>query len=251
VNVAYVVYSGELTPAFSAMLESLGRQCDCRLVLAAHRLTDAFEREVRSRFTGAIEFRALSDAQWVGQRMARKIWELRRVSFDEGDRVFVLDTDLLIQADIFDALDGTFDVGITSRHYDYWYPINGGVWAFQFNDTGKRFLEFFASQIENPTWPPFVAFQERFDGRRPVMPQKNRDWWCDQDFLCTIRDHPLPFACRIRDLGHTYNFCPSVEDDIPGTFESARDAILERVGDARIKVLHFKGRLKEVLGSLA
>ena len=43
-NVAYVVHSGEITPVFAAMLESLGRHCECRLVLAAHRLTDTAAR---------------------------------------------------------------------------------------------------------------------------------------------------------------------------------------------------------------
>jgi hypothetical protein len=183
--------------------------------------------------------------------MARKIWELQNVSFNKGDKVFVLDTDLLIQADIFEAINGGFDVAYTSRHYDYWYKINAGVWGFEYNDNSRRFLEFFGDQIRKPTWKPFIEFQKRFEGRRPVLPLKNLDWWCDQDFLCSVYEHKLPFACIIRDLGSDYNFCPSVEDDVPGTFERARDEILTKLGDTDIKVLHFKGRLKETLAGLS
>src|SRR6516165_3804901 len=120
VNIAYVVHSGGFSAGLRAMLSSLDRHCDCKLIFVAHPLNNLLEKQVRGTFAGVIEFRAIDEAEWVGQRMARKIWELQQVSFDAGDKVFVLDTDLLIQADIFDAIDGSFDVALTSRHYDYW-----------------------------------------------------------------------------------------------------------------------------------
>jgi hypothetical protein len=250
VNIACVVHSGEFTPVVATMLASLDRHCDCTLIFVAQGMTAALQQHVRSVFEQPIEFRAVPDEQWFGQRMARKIWEVQHVSFGDGDRVFVLDTDLLVQADIFAGLDGSFDVGLTTRHYDYWYKINGGVWGFQFNARSRAFLKFFADEIRCPTWAPFVAFQESFKLRRPPSAHRSLDWWCDQDFLCTVFDHPLPFACTIGDLGPRYNFCPSVEDDIPGTFEKARAEISAKLGDRDIKVLHFKGRLKEVLAEL-
>ena len=249
-NVAYVVHSGEFTPVLDVMLASLHKHCDCKLVFVAHGMTPLLQQQVRASFPQLIEFRTLSDAPWVGQRMARKIWELRDVSFATGDRVFVLDTDLLMQADIFGGLDGTFDVGLTTRHYDYWYRVNGGVWGFQVNARSRAFLDFFAAEIRQPTWQPFREFQESFKQRRPPSAHRSLDWWCDQDFLCTVLDHRLPFTCTIGDLGYRYNFCPSVEDDVPGTFEKARDEILAKLGDPDIKVLHFKGRLKEILARL-
>jgi hypothetical protein len=233
------------------MLSSLDRHCACRLIFVSHQLTDLLQEQIRSTFTQPVEFRPIADGRWVGQRMACKIWELQNVFFHRGDKVFILDTDLLIQADIFEAINGDFDVALTSRHYDYWYKINAGVWGFEYNDNSRRFLEFFGDQIRRPTWKPFIEFQERFEGRRPSLSPKTLDWWCDQDFLCTVYENKLPFACRIRDLGSDYNFCPSVEDDIPGTFERARDEILAKLGDPDIKVLHFKGRLKEALAELS
>ncbi len=249
-NIAYVVHSGELTPVVATMLASLDQHCNCTLIFVAQGMTAALQQQVRSAFAQSIEFRAVPDEQWFGQRMARKIWGLQQVPFSHGDRVFVLDTDLLIQADIFAGLDGSFDVGLTTRHYDYWYKINGGVWGFQFNARSRAFLKFFADELRCPTWTPLIAFQESLKPRRPLSAYGSLDWWCDQDFLCTVFDHPLPFACTIGDLGPCYNFCPSVEDDIPGTFENARVEILAKLGDRNIKVLHFKGRLKEVLAQL-
>lgn len=249
-NVAYIVHYGEFSSGIATMLASLDRHCTCRLIIVSPDLTDLLQKQISAVFTQPIEFRPICSAQWVGQRMARKIWELQNISFVRGEKVFVLDTDLIIQANIFEAFNGDFDVALTSRHYDYWYKINAGVWCFEYNDNSRRFLQFFAHQIRKPTWRPFIEFQEHFEGRRPVMPLKNLDWWCDQDFLCAVYGHKLPFACTIRDLGSSYNFCPSVEDDVPGTFERAGDEILAKLDDPDIKVLHFKGRLKQVLTEL-
>jgi hypothetical protein len=246
VNIAYVVHSGKFNSVLAAMLTSLDRHCNCGLIFSAHQLTDELKQQIQSAFGQSIVFRAIPDEDWIGQRMARKIWDLQSISFKLGDKVFVLDTDLLIQSNIFDGIDGRFDVGITSRHYEYWYKINGGVWGFEYNERSRRFLDFFAQQIRAPDWQPLIKFREAF-GRRAAVPHKKLDWWCDQDFLCTVYENQLPFRCTVRDLGSSYNFCPSVEEDIPGTFESARKEILMALGDSRIKVLHFKGRLKEVL----
>jgi len=77
--------------------------------------------------------------------------------------------------------------------------------------------------------------------------QGNRDWWCDQDFLCTIYESGVPLDIIIKDLGPHYNFCPSVEENQPGTFEKAKSEILGKLNEKNYPILHFKGRLKEVM----
>jgi len=175
--------------------------------------------------------------------MCCKVQCLAAAHFAPGDRVFVLDTDLLIQAPIFDALDGD-DVVITSRHYPYWYPVNGGVWGFCYSDTARQFLDFYVSQLMSPTWLPFARFQSRFGHAG------NLDWWCDQDLLCAVFLAGLPFPCVVRDIGPLYNYCPSVEAGEPDSFLTARSEIQSRLGDTEYKILHFKGRLSEIMPRL-
>ena len=98
-----------------------------------------------------------------------------------------------------------FDLALTSRHYNYWYKVNGGVWALKYNNKTEQFLKFYVKQMLNPDWQPFVAFQQRFKHKGKL------DWYCDQDFLCTVFENKLPFDCNVIDLGYKYNYCPSVE----------------------------------------
>lgn len=249
-NVAYVVHSGPFNSVLKIMLTSLHRHCTCRLIFVSPDMTDTLRREVRGVFTQPVDFRPIPETKWHGQRVARKVWELQEIPFALGDRVLVLDSDLVIQADPFDAFDGNFDVAVTTRHYKYWYKINAGVWGVNYNEKSRRFLQFFASQIRNPTWSPFIDFKKRFEALRPIFPIKDYDWWCDQDFLCTVYDNPLPFSCRVADLGPRYNFCPSFDDEASASFNAACSEIIEKLGNPHYKVLHFKGRLKEILAML-
>lgn len=224
------------------MMRSLRRHNpDCTLLL------DAVDRQHDTLDVPAapgVCVRAVPDVQWRHRRMLCKIERIVEQEFDDGDRVFVCDNDLLFQGDVFGAVTDDADVFVTTRHYPYWYPVNGGVWAFRAGPAARQFLRFFLGQVTAPTWRPFVEFQAAFGH------QGNHDWWCDQDFLCAIHATPPPIGVRIGDLGPNYNFCPSVEDDTPGTFESASAQILEALGDPERRILHFKGRLKEVLADV-
>ena len=208
------------------------------------------QKHVRGSFLQPIEFHSLSDWQWVGQRMARKVWGLLDISFSPGDRVFVLDTDLLIQGDIFAGFDGTFDVGLTTRHYDYWYRVNGGVWGFQVNpgvapssnSSPPRFASRRGSLLSNS--------KRALSRNAPLPPTGVWIGGAIRIFCALFWIIGYLSPATIGDLGYQYNFCPSVEDDVPGTFEKARDEILAKLGDPDIKVLHFKGRLKEVLAGV-
>jgi len=81
---------------------------------------------LNKQFDGRLVLYEMAPKEWKNQRMYRKIRQLLEMPFQTNDRVFVLDTDLLIQDEIFNALSEG-DVYVTSRHYNYWYAVNGGV----------------------------------------------------------------------------------------------------------------------------
>lgn len=185
----------------------------------------------------------VSAAKWSGQRMYRKIACLSAMPFNDGDKVLVLDTDLIVQGELFGAMEGA-DIFVTTRHYPYWYVCNGGVWGFIYGPRTRQFLSFFAQQFRQPTWEPLKAFQDKW------MPLRGEylplDWWGDQDMLCVIYGQGCPGGATVRDLGPKYNWCPSAEEGESETFVAARADILSKVGDSEYKILHFKGRLKDV-----
>jgi hypothetical protein len=237
----YTIYSGKIDVVVEKFLASLDENVDCKVLFFGVDIS----LEDRDKIGGIHHNLQVIDVpteEWNGKRMFCKIDQIRNIPLEYGDRVFVLDTDLIIQDDIFAAFDTGLDVGITSRHYQYYFPINGGVWCFKWNPKTEMFMDFYVEQIKNSTWKPFVDFQNSFQHRG------NLDWWCDQDFLCVLPGNKLPFECNVVDIGFKYNFCPNVEDlNNVSQFNAARDEILSQKGNPEYKILHFKGKLKEVL----
>lgn len=232
-NVAFTITDrvDDMTRGF---LSSLSRHNDCKILLnVVDSETPEMDLAWRARLL------TLPREEWTGQRMFRKVSRLLSMPFADGDKVLVLDTDLIVQGEVFGAMEGA-DIFVTTRHYPYWYVCNGGVWGFICNSRTRRFLDFFAQQVRQPTWEPFREFQSKW------RHLGNLDWWCDQDMLCVIHGHENPVGAKVKDLGPRHNWCPSVEESDPGTFSAARADILDKVGNPEYKVLHFKGRLKEV-----
>lgn len=240
-NYVYTIYSGAVDNVVKKFLESLNSNTDCKVLFLGVGIPQG-DRDVIRLLHRDAEVIDVPSEKWNGRRMFCKIEQIGGLPLKDGDRVFVLDTDLIIQDDIFKVFDDEFDVGITSRHYPYYFPINGGVWCFRWSDRTRQFIRFFTEQAMNSTWPPFVNFQNQFQHRG------NLDWWCDQDFLCSLPGNKLPFECNVVDIGYRYNFCPNVENSNSASeFERAKNEIMSQWGNKEYKILHFKGRLKEVL----
>ena len=170
-NYAYIVGAIDESSDkyFNIMLDSLNNCCDCNVILNT------------------------------------QMENLLNTEFDVGDNVFVLTPDLLIQDDIFNVFDGSFDVAYTNRHYPSDSVVNFSVWAFTFNENSKKFIEFLLDQIQNPTWGPLLKFREkiqRVDTNHP---------WAPQDFLCAVykNGHKIDVPCVIKDIGYKYNFWPA------------------------------------------
>jgi len=234
----YIICDETLKEYVSIMIRSLNIHNDCKVLYCYNGLTDVMPDNVL--------LYDVKDSEWKNKIQLCKIQKIKEMSknFKEGDKVFILDVDILVQDNIFKVFEDDFDIGYTTRHYDYHYPINGGVWCIRWNERSKRFIDFFIEQILKPSWKPLVNFR----GRYPRG--KNVNWWVDQDFLCAVYENggKLPFDCKVRDLGYKYNFCPSAPDKI--TYKQGEKELRDKFGNKEYKILHFKATMKRLMKEL-
>jgi hypothetical protein len=246
-NYVYSICTREFFDYAAIMIESVIRHCDCTILLYTPGLQPSESINLLGKDYQSVVHIPIKLSEWVGKRMYTKIAELSKVKFDKGDNAFVLDCDLVVQDNIFKVFDGSFDVCYTTRHYSYFWPINAGVWGFQYNERTAKFLTFYVDEMYSPLWPPYVRYRRMtLGGSHDTL-----DWWCDQDFLCAVYEEGgnVPFDCRIKDLGPMYNYCPS-HDTI--TFHVDRKNMLANVDNKEYKILHFKGAdLKRTMRGLA
>lgn len=241
-NYIYTITDRPDSVLFKKMIESLCSHCgDFKLFLNVFETNVEIIDFCKEKLKNRVIIKPIFHHLWDGRRMAFKIENITTMPLYENDNVFILDDDLIIKDNIFEIFNQDFDVCVTSRHYQYWYPVNAGVWGFKWNERTKNFLNFYITQIRSPSWLPLVNFRKHF------ARDNSLDWWVDQDFLCTMYSNRLPFPCKLKDIGPTYNFCPSVEEAIPGTFEKAKREIIAAVNNKDIKILHLKGRLKTIV----
>ena len=225
----------------NAMINSLHSHCDCTVLLQVYipvehkGILDGIKATISPLYYPEVD-----------QLMQAKITHLLHQPFVDGDKVFVLDTVLLVQADIFDVFETKeFDVGLTVRNYKYHSPINAGVWCFRCNERSQRFLQFYSSEMLLATWPPYLKRNRELGEQSPeaayVFPsQSYKCKWSDQDFLCAVHDNDMnvPFDCKIVDIGWQYNYCPSGE--LLGGLVTEQ-LYRKALSDNDIKILHFKG----------
>jgi hypothetical protein len=237
-NYISLVIDNNLLSILPYMLRSISENCkDCKVRIGyygidANRLFDTIPLGLNC------SLEQLEDDNMIYNKLKR----ICDHKWEKGDKIFSLDVDTIIQADIFEAIDGTFDFGYTTREYPYWAPINEGVWCLEYNERSTRFLKFFLDQVTNPTWEPFINFSKKFG-----HDCKGKSWFSNQDFLCAQYLFGIDNFCRIKDIGWQYNYCPSVEECDPKTYDNAKEDIISAFGSKNIKILHFKGRLKNIM----
>jgi len=231
-NFAYIVCSPGYLDDMLLMIKSLNNHCDCNIIILSHNIP-----EIKDiiKVKNNVYVYDVSDNEWINKRMICKVERLLTMPFKENDRVFVLDTDIIIQDDIFKVFESKDDILYTSRHYDYFYPINAGVWGFVYNPRSVSFLRYHVEQAYNPTWKPYIDLINKRNHQNESL-----DWWCNQDFLCSIYENKeqFPIKCSIRDIGPMYNYCPS--SDIVDPAVVIND-IKDKKGKKDYKILHFKG----------
>jgi lipopolysaccharide biosynthesis glycosyltransferase len=246
-NYAYMICSKDFWPYAKICLNSLSNQCNCIIYLICHGWINGniknFEKELHQ-FSSKLNIISvhIKSGQWEKRRMLSKInifcSFVQNTIVENDSRILSLDTDMVFKDDPFKIFDKypSSDIIITGRYYAYYFPINAGLWGIRKNKKSIAFIKFFKEQINKPTWKPYCEWLKKFKHFG------DKDWYIDQDFLCTIEKHKLPFECKIAKASHVWNFCP---------FDSASDgekifkemALAEMNPD--IRVLHYKSILKK------
>lgn len=235
-----MMHSGELSDLYVKCFITARLKCpDARIELFTDFSDD--EKDVLKPY--GINFHDIKTADFRKKKTALKVDPLRHMDLKYGDKVIISDLDVIYQSDAFAVFNNDFDVFFTTRHYEYHYLINSGIWGFRVNERTRRFIQFYIRQLYSKSWSALRKFRERF-GRDPF----GFDILLDQDFMCAVYENIDCLPEEIRDIkfydaGYKYNFCPSY--DLYG-----KDAVAElkaKIGLCEYVILHLKGELKQVL----
>lgn len=159
-----------------------------------------------------------------------KMTALRRLPFQEGDRVFVTDIDVYLNQDIFQIFNfENLVLGVTSRNKKQgpaaiYSPINGGVWCFRFTKQIEILFEWIYNQIISPSDKDWLKYKESHPYNTKIG---IKEWWVDQDILNFVYAHKNEFTPGIVDIGPEYNWIVSDEE-------------FQEFKDKQYKVLHRK-----------
>jgi len=226
-------------------LRSLRKHSDCKIIVV---LVDNLEKNDKSAITSLpvdAEIIKISADEWNNRRLLCKLEQLNLIVQKQPIRlpgktkIIMGDTDIFFMDDPFKAFSN-FDIGLTTRIYKFYTPINEGMVFYKVNDRVKQFIPWMIDQIKNPTWWPYLEVRSERD---------NLDWNCGQDFIHAIyRNDALMkqmFSLEIEDVGPQWNYfagCGVLGND--DAVFLMKHAIENKVAP----VLHFKGdRLKKMI----
>jgi len=245
-------------------LETLDNVTYCNAVMFSNNLKQYKARKYKSRrderstppvpiIQPLTEF--VTDEEFNIGRMGSKVLTQYRFmqSLPDGSRIISADCDLHYMADPFTAFDISvhrdgkwntpWDIAVTTRPYEYHYPINAGVVFFKMNKRVRDLLDYLIAEVYDRTWFELMQYQRKFG-------HTGNDWDIDQDILCVcyIFDKLIKerFGVKIIDVGPKYNFCPHCDgsDEI---VKAGKQQLMEAYNNKSAVVLHLKSRLKELL----
>lgn len=159
----------------------------------------------------------VSHQQWDNRRLTAKLEKMLEIPMNDGDKFCYFDGDLYFRHDPFKAFEDQpdLDVFYTERHYNFEFPVNGGVWGFKVSSDTQKFRKWFVTEVQNPTWEPYVYLRKN----HPYVKEfDHKDWWVDQDFLNCIHwrkewvNHELGTNLKIVNLGPRYNLIVNKEN---------------------------------------
>lgn len=185
-------------------------------------------------------------ARMIKRRAACKVEMLAGVvnELPDGDRMLVSDVDVYFKSDPFVAFDEHIgmDLGLTTRGYDYMFPINAGIFYVRINDAMREWSQWHAQEVLQPRWDKYVALRRKYKHEHFGL-----DWSVGQDFLIANwlnRDEVwVHHGVKIEDVGPRFNFCPPT--DLLGAVAFAK--IRAAVHDDTTVTLHLKSDLKRLV----
>lgn len=227
---------------FETCVKTLRLVSGCKIVVG----TDNVPEEMRTEWTNSygIEWIIIPRQQMKGRRAAAKLEVLKDFTDTllEGDKVFICDVDMYFLLNPFEAfVNRTFDVGFTTRGYNYSYAINGGAYLLNINEASCNWVHWHVEQIHNPTWNVYRALNKNHRKRFGL------DWAVGQDFMLACWEHRDAIKkdkdICIEDVGSHYNYCPPSDQWAEKAFIALRKAYRDKTH----AVLHLKGALKDIL----
>lgn len=161
-------------------------------------------------------------AGWTNKRFYLKLSELRKIQANTGDRIMILDGDTLCRKPLDKFFNTENDIFLTTRHYDFIFKINAGVWGFIKNDKTDKFLDHAANTILNPSnWNLYYQLKTNhpWENARSLT---NIDWPVDQDYLeCILKSKDqiekeigIPMNIKIHENGSYNCIVSSITDNI-------------------------------------
>lgn len=242
-NCCVIVYHVIDNNVFETCLRTLRKVSDCEVVV----FTDNVPPELMKRWTHdyGVAWIVLPKSAMQKRRAACKIECVS--SFVEqveiGHNVISADADLYFLKDPFTAFEYEFDLGLTTRGYKYYYPINAGVIFHKVSPAMKDLYSFMRSEVLDPTWPEYVAYKQYWGHERFGL-----DWAVGQDLYNVAWLHQNfiweNFGIEVRDVGPYYNFCPHSD----GTFiEEGKRKAVEAYKQKSVSVIHLKSKLKDLV----
>lgn len=224
-------------------LHSVKKTCVADTIVVTDNMPSVEQDLIRGKYKTQIK--KIGRSAWKGRRMLCKLEQLDAIvqSLDDDDELIMADIDLLFLGNPFKAFDDAgpkFGVGLTTRIYKFYTPVNGGMVFFKICKGVRSYVLWAIEQIKNPTWWPYIETRSSRD---------NVDWNCDQDLLHAVYKNSGivydMFGFYVRDVGSRYNYFAGsdVLDDEPAAFLMRR-----ALKTKEYPVLHFKGQyLKQMI----
>jgi len=170
------------------------------------------------------EKRKVKFADWNNKLLQVRIASLLDFNYKQGDRVLVLDVDLLFKCNPFEVFDKfRGDLLLSTRDHENEYPVIACFWGFVYSRNIENFLYFIYRQAMKPNWEPLIKFRKK-------QQHIGYDWWIDQDILCTVYKEGYR-NLRVSDIGWQYSY------DINHKKNKGKEGLKKEL---EAKVLHTK-----------
>jgi hypothetical protein len=237
---AFMVYHRADDNMFETCLKTLRNHSTCNIVVATDNVAEESRLNLSREY--GVQWIVMDSELMENRRAACKLEQLELFvkTLKEGDSILVSDVDIYFLADPFTAI-GDFDIGLTTRGYEYYFPINGGVFYIVCNERSMEWLRWHVAEIHEMTWLPYVVYSYNHRTRFGL------DWAVGQDFLVACWEErdwiEREKGIRIVDVGPRYNYCPPSDKWGLKAFEAIRKAYR----DKSVVALHLKSTLKDIL----
>lgn len=196
-------------------LNTLRLYSDCNIIVATDNIPEQKRKELNNKY----KIKFLLYADFKNQRMFMKYVILHEILKQNlNDIILCSDIDIYFKCDPFKNLPKN-DILVTTRFYEYKFPINGGILFVRSNN---KTIKIFGLK--------FKQWSKR---------NKNKDWFIDQNYLIKLYKNNVTF-----DIGSNYNYCPPVD---LYKLKMATQLLYKAYKNPEIKILHLKGALKNCI----